>query len=106
MGILYYLIGCIPICVLGFILYNFVDRINLMEKIKNFDKANSGPVYCFFRNIIFILVIASFGLIMFPIIIYQDFIDGYIFRGLLMSLLCAIAITLDIIVFDEIQQNF
>lgn len=105
MGILYYFIGCVPVCVLGFALYIFIDKIHLVEKIQEFDNSNSGPIYDFLKTIFLIIVfffaIASLGAMILPIYIFFAFSDGNIIQGLLLTLLCSIAIIFDSIVFDK-----
>ena len=105
MVIIYYLLGCIPIIIIFFLLYIFVNKIHLAEKIQKFDDSNSGPVYdilkAFFIIIMILLAVASIGVILLPMYIYYEFINGNIINALLLSVVGSIALLIDGIVFYQ-----
>ena len=100
-----YFIGMIPLYIVGFLLNIFIDKTHLVEKIKNFDNLNNGPIYDFLKTlfliIIVIVVIFSVATAILPIYIYYAFSDGNILYGLFLSLIGAIAITFDAIIFEN-----
>lgn len=105
MGILYYFIGCIPVCIFMFLFLMLYDKLNIAKKIENFDNANSGPIYDFFKTIfliiIYLIAIASIGCLILPMHIYLSFSQGNFLTGTLLSILCAIIFSIAFSVFDK-----
>lgn len=104
MVIIYYFLGCIPMIIIYGLLYILIDKLHLMEKIQKFDDSNSGPVYdtlkAFFFIIIILLAVASLGVILLPIYVYYEFINGNIINALLLSVIASIVLLIDSMVFN------
>ena len=80
-------------------LMHIIDKLDIEQKVLNFDKKNSGPIYdtlkAFVAIIVFLVVIVSFGFAMFlPFTIYNTFITDGIVSGIITVLISTLVCTI------------